>query len=96
MVADGAVWRHGAQQGVAGRERRERAVPHQLLQFTVPGVLERTVIPRVRAHLVEGDGAVVQVQGGGRRHVRGGAVLVEVRGAVAQHGLLFDDASHQI
>lgn len=78
MVANGAVWGHGAQQRVAWGERRQGAVPHQLLQFTVPGVLERAVVPRVRTNLVEGDGAVVEVQGRRRRHVRRGAVLVEV------------------
>lgn len=59
MVANGAVWWQGAQQRVTRGERRQGALPHQLLQFTVPGVLERTVIPRVRTNLVEGDGAVV-------------------------------------
>lgn len=96
MVADGAVWRHSAQQRVAGGERRQRAVPHQLLQFTVPGVLERAGIPRVRTNLVKGDGAAVEVQGGGRRHVGRRAVLVEVGRAVAEYGLLFDDPRHQI
>lgn len=78
MVANGAVWRHGGQQRVTWGERRQGAVPHQFLQFTVPGVLERTVIPRVRTNLVKGDGAVVQVQGRWRRHVRRRAVLVEI------------------
>lgn len=78
MVAGGAVWRHGAQQRVTWGERRQGAVPHQLLQFTVPGVLEHTVFPRVRTNLVEGDGAVVEVQGRRRGHVRRGVVLVEV------------------
>lgn len=96
VVAHGAVRRHGRQQGVARGERRQGAVPHQFLQFTVPGVLERTVIPRVRMNPVEGDGAVVEVQGRRRRHVRRGVVLVEIRRAVAEYGLLLDGSCHQV
>lgn len=96
MVAHGAVRRHGAQQRVTWGERRQGAVPHQLFQFTVPGVLEGTVVPGVRANLVKGDGAAVEVQGGRRRHVGRGAALVEVWRAVAKYRLLLDDAGHQI
>lgn len=96
VVAQGAVRRHGRHQRVTRGERRQRAVPHQFLQFTVPGVLERTVVPRVRVNPVEGDGAVVEVQGRRRRHVRRGAVMVEVRRAVAEHGLLLDGSGHQV
>lgn len=96
MVANGAVRRHGRQQRVTRGERRQGALPHQFLQFTVPGVLERAVIPRVRTNPVKGDGAVVEVQGRRGRHVRRGVVLVEIRRAVAKWGLLLDGTCHQV
>lgn len=98
VVADtvGALRRHGGQQGIAGGDGRQSVVPYQLLQFTVPGVPVGPGLPAVCADLVEGDGAVVEVQRGRRGHFRRGVVLVQVRGAVAEDGLLLDGSRHQI
>lgn len=99
MVADavGALRRHGGEQRVAGRDGRQRVVPHQLLQFTVSAATAVGAwLAAVCVHLVEGDGAVVEVQRGGRGHVGRGTVLVQVGGAVAKDGLLFDGPRHQV
>lgn len=97
MVADAALRRHGREQRVAGRDGRQGVVPHQLLQFTVPAAAAVGArLAAVCAHLVKGDGAVVEVQRGGRGHVGRGAVLVQVGGAVAEDGLLFDGSRHQV
>lgn len=98
VVADtvGALRRHGGQQGIAGGNGRQSVVPYQLLQFTVPGVPVGSLVPGVCADLVEGDGAVVEVQRGRRGHVRRRVVLVQVGGAVAEDGLLLDGSRHQI
>lgn len=93
VVAD--VRGHRGQQRIARGNQPECAVPHQLLHFTGPGVPVRLEVTGVCRDLVEGDGAVVEVQCGWGRDVRATAVLVEIRRAVAENGLLFDGPSHQ-
>lgn len=92
MAIVGAVWRHGGQQGVTGRNGRQGVV----LQFTGPGASVRTGASRICGHLVEGDGAVVEVQRGGRGHVRADGVLVQLCRAVSQNRLLFNGSGHQL
>lgn len=87
---------HGREQGVAGGNWPEAVVPYQLLHFTGPGVSVGAGLPGVCRNVVEGDGAVVEVQCGRGGHVGGGAALVEIRGAVAENGLLFDGPGHQL
>lgn len=94
VVAVSAVWGHRGQQGVAGGNRWQGVVPYQLLHFTGPGA--PVGVPSICRNLVEGDGTVVEVQCGWRGHVRSWAVLVELWGAVAKHGLLFNGSGHEL
>lgn len=91
----GAFWGHRGQQGITWGHRRQ-GVPHQILQVTCPGVSIGTSVPAVCRNMIEGDGAVVEVQRGGRGHVWARAVLVQLHGAVANDGLLFNGSAHQI
>lgn len=74
----GDIWGHRGQQGVTGGNWTQGVVPYQFLHFTGPGVSIWAAVPGICRNVVKGYGAIVQVQCGGRRHVRGGAVLVEV------------------
>lgn len=89
----GAIWGHRGQQRITWGNRRQGVVPYQLLHFTGPGV--SVGVPTVCRNLVEGDGAVVEVQCSWRGHVWSGAMLVELWGAVAEDGLLFNGSGHQ-
>jgi len=91
----GALRGHRGQQGIT-RGHRRQAVPYQILHVTAPGGPIGTRVPAVCRPLVEGDGAVVEVQRGRRGHVGTQDMLVEIRGAVAEDGLLFNGSAYQV
>lgn len=91
----GAIWGHWGQQGITCGYWRQ-GVPYKFFHFTGPGGSIAIRIPGVCRNLVEGDGAIVEVQCGRRWHVRSRAVLVEVCWAVAEGGFLFNGSANQI
>lgn len=99
VTAADVVWAirgHRGQQGITGGNWWQGVVPYQFLHFTGPGVSVGVRVPSVCGNLVEGDGAVVEVQCGWWGHVRSRAMVVEIWGAVAEDGLLFNGSRHQI
>lgn len=88
----GAIQGHRGQKRITGWNRRHGVVSHQLFHFTGPGA--SIGVAAVRGNLVEGDGAVVEVQCGWRG-IRSRAVLIALWGAVTEHRLLFNSPGHQ-
>lgn len=92
----GAFWGHRGQQGITWGNWWKDVISYQFLHFTGPGVSIGAMVPRICRNLVKGDGAIVEVQCGRRGHVRSRVMLVEIWGAVAKDGLLFNVSAHQI
>lgn len=88
----GAIQGHWGQQRITWGNRRKGVVPYQLFHFTGSGVSIR--VSTVCRNLVEGYGAVVEVQCGWRG-VRSRAVPVDLWRAVAEDWLLFNGPGHQ-